>query len=459
MDGAPTRRYDAAPVAAEVADRRPFGDDRAFEPRGGPLPVAKGRSSIRTPIAATLAAVALAVVVVAVALFLLLPSASIAVTPRQEPIGPVTLTIAADPAATAVDPVNLVVPAVRLDVPATASKTFTTTGRKVDEAPATGAVTFENYNTGSSNNVPAGSVVSTEGGIRFKTQAAVTLPPAALIPTTPVTVQPSRRNVAIIAVKPGIEGNVPANAVRIVPQGENPQLLKVNNSNPTIGGVHTETPQVKKAEVDKAVAELQAALRSTFDQAVAAGANAPPGAEVFPATATLGTPSFTVDPASLVGQAVDTFDLGMSTIGSVVAVDPSPIRSLAETALREKVGSDHRLVDGSIQVDVVAGSVGADGQVSFEATARGTRVLIVDPEQLRGLVKGRTAAEARAALAPYGDAQVSLWPGWTSTVTGIDARLSIAVNDAASPASSPTPSRAPGSSSGTVLDPAGTAAP
>jgi hypothetical protein len=228
-----------------------------------------------------------------------------------------------------------------------------------------------------------------------------------------------------------------------VPQGENPQLLKVNNPNPTSGGVHTETPQITKAEVDKAVAELQKALQASFDAAIAAGAGAPAGTELFPATASPGTPAFSVDPTSLVGQAVETFDLGATAKGTVIAVDPSPIRSIAEARLKDAIGADRQLVDGSVQIDVGSGSVGEDGQVTFEATARATRVMVVDPNQLRALVKGRTAADAEAALAPFGAARVSLWPAWVTTVTGIDARLSVSVVGAAgAPGSGPTPSPA-----------------
>jgi hypothetical protein len=428
---------------------RPAQEERTFDPPAAHTSVeSTSRSRVRTPVAVTFAAVALAAVVVAALGFLLLPSASIALTPRQEPIGPIPLTIAADPTATAVDAANSVVPAIRLDVPAEASKTFTTTGRKVDEASAAGSVTFENYNTGGSNTVRAGSIVSTEGGIRFKTQAAITLPPAALVPTTPVTVQPSRRSVAVTAVKPGTEGNVPANSIRAVPQGENPQLLKVNNPNPTTGGVHTETPQITKPEVDKAIVELQKALQASFDAAVAAGAGAPAGTQLFPATASPGTPTFSVDPTSLVGQAVDTFDLGATATGTIIAVDPSPIRSIAEARLTSAVGADRQLVEGSVQIDVGSGSVGEDGQVTFEATARATRVMVVDPAQLRALVKGRTAADAEAALAPFGAARVSLWPAWVTTVTGIDARLSVSIVGAAGASGSgatPSPAASRGS--------------
>ncbi|MEO5941489.1 MAG: hypothetical protein ABIZ72_10760, partial [Candidatus Limnocylindrales bacterium] len=88
-------------------------------------------------------------------------------------------------------------------------------------------------------------------------------------------------------------------------------------------------------------------------------------------------------------------------------------------------------------------TVGEDGQVTFQATVRATEVRIVDPGTLRELVRGRTRAEAEAALAPLGAATVTLWPEWATTVTTVDARLSVTVDDAL--AGVPGPSAAPGS--------------
>ena len=388
-----------------------------------PMPVAGGRRRVATPVAVAIGAVALAVVVVGVGAYLLLPSATIAVTPREDPVGPISLTIAADPAATGVDAANSRIPAIQLDVPAEASQTFTTTGRHVEQSTASGSVTFTNYDTGGSNTVPSGSIVATQSGIRFKTLATVTLPAAAFFPVF----VPSQRSVAVSALDPGPSGNVGANTIRVVPQGENPELLHVNNPNPTSGGSRTETPEIKKAEIDKAITTLQKTLQANFTAAVAAGAGAPAGAKVFPTTARIGTPAFDVDPTTLVGQALETFDLRISTTGTVIAVDPTPVRAIAEAQVRSKVAQGHLLVDGSIQIDVDAGSVGEDGQVTYQATARGSQVVVVDANQLRALVKGKTVAEAEAALQPYGSARVTLWPAWVTTVTGVDARLSISV--------------------------------
>ncbi|HEX5825110.1 MAG TPA: hypothetical protein VFY18_11685, partial [Candidatus Limnocylindrales bacterium] len=134
-----TRRM-AAPVAAPPRFDRPRG------PEGRDMiPVAAGRGRVRWAVVATIAAVALAVVMVGVAGYLFLPSATIALTPRQESIE-IPLTIAADPTATEVDAANSIVPALRLEVPVQASKTFTTTGTHVELSQADGSVIFTNYN-------------------------------------------------------------------------------------------------------------------------------------------------------------------------------------------------------------------------------------------------------------------------------------------------------------------------
>ena len=437
----PTRAQPRTPL-------RPTGDDAGLldeEEEAG------GRRRIGTPLIVALALAALAVVVLAVGAYLFLPAATIAVTPRREPIS-VQLTVAADPEATEVDAAAGIVPAIRLDVPVQAAQTFTTTGVHVQQAPATGEVTFSNYNPVSSNTIAAGSIVSTEGGIGFRTLATVTVPAGTFVLPSVI---PSRRDVAVQAVRPGPDGNVPANSIRVVPKGENPDFLKVNNADPTTGGSRTETPEVSKAEVDKAVAALQTQVQTAFGDAIAGGAGAPPDTTLFPKTATLGDATPSVDPKTLVGQAVASFDLSLTATGTVIAVDPRPVRMIAETQLAGRVGAGHRLVDGSVQIEVGEGTVEEDGQVTFPATAHATQVAIVDPAQLRALVKGKTKAQAEAALAQYGDVRVDLWPSWVTTVTGMDARLTLTI-DEGKVGNGATPSAA---ASASTRSPEGSAAP
>ena len=402
------------------------------------LPPVLGRR-IRAPVVAALGLLALAVIVAGVGAYIFLPSAAITVTPRRDAIAPVQITVSADPEVTVVDPDSSVVPAIRLDVPVEAAKTFTTTGVHVEEEAARGSVTFTNYDTSSGVSISSGSIVSTEGGIRFRTQQTVVLQPASVFPTF----EPTSDAVGVVAVRTGEPGNVPANTIRVVPQGQDPVLLRVNNPRETAGGIHTETPEIQQAEVDKAVAALQVDVQTAFADAVAAGAGAPPDTTLFPETASLGPATPDVDPKTLVGQAIETFDLRLTATGTVIAVDPRPVATLARAELDKHIAADHRLIEGSVEIDVGAGSVGEDGQVTFQATVRASQVLLVDASVVPDLVKGRTRAEAEAALAPFGAVSVTLWPDWVSTVTAVDSRLSVVIEDTTDgpgSGSSPAPS-------------------
>src|SRR5439155_1618037 len=99
-----------------------------------PLPTIEGgRRRGRAGLFVLIGLLALGLVVAGVAGYLLLPSASIVVTPHAETIGPLQLSVRADPAAIGVDPAGDVVPAQPATIPLSASGDFPATGTKVKE--------------------------------------------------------------------------------------------------------------------------------------------------------------------------------------------------------------------------------------------------------------------------------------------------------------------------------------
>lgn len=417
---------DLAASEATVGPARRETSRETSRPANLPVARSRRRLEVRTPLLAAAGVAALAVLVAAVAGYLLLPAATVAVTPRQEAIGPISLVVRADPTATAVDVEAAVVPAVRLDLPVESSQAFDATGARVEEDAATGTVTFSNFNFLASNTVPAGSVVRTASGVAFSTNAAVSLPAAAFDPFAEPQVTPTRASVGVTAVEPGPEGNVGAGTIRRVPPGEDERFLQVTNGDPTGGGARREFPQVSQADVDAALATLQTSLQAGFDAAVAGGAGAPTGATVFPETAVLGPATPSVDPATIVGQEVATFELGLTASGTVIAVDASPVTQIADAQLRERVGVDHRLVEDSIEIEPGDATV-SDGQVSFPVTARAARIALIDPAEIAPLIKGLTAEDAERALTQFGDVSIELWPDWVTTVTTVDSRITVEI--------------------------------
>ena len=422
-----------------TADRGPFAalSDR-LAARGG----------IRTPWLIGGAILALALLVGAVGIYLLLPSATIAVTPKTERIGPIPVTIVADTTATQPDPARGVVPAKEISIPVSVNNTFSATGKRVQLTKATGTVRFENLDPTSTNRIPGGSVVRTPSGVRFRTQATITVPRAELVG---LTIFPARASVKVTAVDGGPDGNVEAGTITIVPSGENSFFLKVTNPEPTAGGTSTEFSRVTPADVDGALAALNLSLQQSFQEAMADPALETDGSTVFPSTGRLGESTPSVDPDTLVGQEVTTFELGLSADGTVIAVDEGPVSSLAEPKIQAAVSPGHELVPGSTKVDV--GEALVTGQtVSFPVQATAEQIAVLDPEELKAMVLGKRIDEARAILAPFGQVALSVSPDWTGSVPSFDSRVTLTI-DRAVPIETPGAS-APASTSPVATPPA-----
>jgi hypothetical protein len=183
------------------------------------------------------------------------------------------------------------------------------------------------------------------------------------------------------------------------------------------------------------------------------------GATVFPSTGVLGEPTPTKPPEALVGQEVATFAEGLSATGTVIAVDPAPVNSIAETQVVAAVKPGYQLVPGSI--DVKVGEALTVGQsVSFPVTASGKQIAILDAEELKAKVLGKPIEEARAILATYGQVDLAVSPDWTGSVPSFGSRVTLTIDEAV-PVETPAPSvpsRAPTpfEPTATPLEPAAT---
>ncbi len=413
--------------------------------------IGAGASRIRTPWLIGGAILALAILVAGVGLYLLLPSATIAVTPRPERLGPIPVTVVADTTATEPDAGRRVVPASEISIPVAVNDTFSATGKRVELTKATGTVRFENLDPTSTNRIVAGSVVRTGAGIRFRTQATITVPRAELVG---LQIFPARASVKVTAIDGGEDGNVDAGTIVVVPSGENSIFLKVANPQPTSGGTRTEFTRVTQADVDGALAALNQSLAAAFQDAMADPSLETGGASVFPSTGRLGEPTPDVAPDTLVGQEVTTFPLGLSATGTVIAVDAAPVTEIAGAELRAAVAPGHELVAGSVDIEV--GDALIIGQtVSFPVTATAEQIAILDPEALKAQVLGKPIEEARAILEPYGQVTLDVSPDWTGSVPTFESRVTLTIDQAVqietsapsgsqpSPAVRPVPSATP----------------
>ena len=384
----------------------------------------------RRALAVVLGLLAVVAVVGGVAGYVFLPSAEIVVRPRVETIGPLTLDVVADPAAAAPDPATATVPAARLTLDLGASGTFEATGTRVEEQEATGQVTFSSLDTGNGNTVPAGSVVRTQSGMGFATLRDVFVPRARI--RADLSIIPGEATVVIRALKAGPEGNVEANLITVVPPAEDPLLLKVRNKTAAAGGSRDEFPVVAGEDVDAAVTALNAQLSARLAEKLADPATAPAGQTLLPETAVLGDSTPTVDPNTLLGQEVATFELGLSASATVSVVDPGPVTEIADARLREAVAEGFDLVPGSVAIDVGEPTVDA-GVILFAVTATGQQVRRLDAGELLAEIKGLPVDEARRLLAEYGDATITVSPDWATTIPTFDFRVTLRLEPGLAP--------------------------
>jgi len=401
--------------------------------------VGRVKPPVRTGVAVGVGlAVAALIGVGAILAFLLLPSATITLAPRSQDIGPLAASVEAHPNLAAPDPTTMQIPSQSFTFPAEASGTFTTTGVKVTDTSATGTVTFANFDTGSGNTIPAGAIVKTASGIAFRTLSAATMPPATVQFIFPnFVVVPSTSSVSVEAVVSGPGGNVSAKTIVVVPKGENKNLTQVTNQDSTTGGAHSESPQISQADVNNAMAQLNAQLSSDFDAKIQAGQGVPTGTTLFPETKSLGVVTPSVNPKTLVGQQVATFDLGLTANGTVVGVDASPVKTVAEARLRSRVDPGSTLDPTSITIDIGTPVVVGD-VVTFRVSMRATEVKTVDQAALLVAIRGLDLPAARSKLEAYGDVDISVWPDWVTTIPSNADRVKLTIGDAR-PAPSSTP--------------------
>ena len=450
------------PAGGAARARTPVPDDTVaygYAPGGLAEPVSGGRIGARSSgtaapavraatrtsrssarfVATGFALVVIALVFGLIAVFLL-PSASITVTPKQEAVAPLTLSIRADPLATTVDAVAGVVPAVQLSKDFASFATFNATGQKVTATPATGVVKFSNYDTGGSAFIPGGSKVSTAAGVVFSTAQDLTIPKA----TFPGgQIKPGTASVNVTAAGSGPAGNVASGTIRQVPAGFDPNLLKVTNVTATTGGTSTTTTQIQKKDTDAAVATLSKGIKQQFAAWLLAPDALAQGSTAYPKTGVLSTIAADTDPATLIGVAESTFQLTMTATGTETAVDVSTVSTLVLGHLRTSVPTQFSLVQGSEKVTI--GTPRVDGQaVVFPVSATASQIRHLDPDTLRQQVKGKSVEEARAILSQDGIVDIQTWPGFVSTIPSLDWRFTLAVSTSSTPGPlGPTPSSQP----------------
>lgn len=411
----------AVPVTAAArtevdTETRAVPTVRPIPPRPRQRPAARSRGRRAVPMAGILAILAAFVVGGGALGALLLPAATIGITPRSDPIGPLPydITIGAPE---------------RVDGTVEGSAVVAATGTYTVSEPATGTVVLFNW-TFVPVDVPAGTFVAA-GDQAFATQSDVVVPRGRL--TGDGRINAGDEAVAVVAAAPGIAGNVGAGAINVVVNEEvdarlrgfpeNPEP-RVQNPDPTAGGLAEDGPEIVQADIDAAVATLREDLAAQVADAVGSSADVifvdpvePPEPEI-------------AGVADLVGaRDQPEVEISGTLAYDRLFVDAAEVDALARERLAtdsDAVSAGHELVAGAIEVAI--GAARRDGDTLVVAvTISAASTAAIDREAVVERVRGLSAEDARAALEGLGAVTVDLWPGWVSTVPDLDWRIDVQI--------------------------------
>jgi hypothetical protein len=324
--------------------------------------------------------------VLAAAALSLLPEAEITLTASSQGIRtivPVTLD-------TRADRVNLearTIPATRIDVIVEGRMSTNTTGKKsVPRSKARGTVTFTNV-LATPFTVPRNTVVrttATSTPARFVTLSDVEVPPG------------GRADVAVEAIDPGPNANVAAGQINQV-EGVPALAVTVINTAPTGGGGNVILPAVAEEDYRRLrVALRDRLLQEASDKMQQQREVVNDGLLILPETLFIADrQDETFD--RFVTEQADTVSLNMRLQVAGLAVSPRDLEAVAREALKLKVPEGFEL----LAAEAVRGEVAEEGtgnEVLLFVEARGLAGAAIDENAVRRLVRGKTPADAQAAL-------------------------------------------------------------
>ncbi len=366
--------------------------------------------------------------------YLLIPSATITITPSQQRLdAEATINATVDPEGVAVDVENGVIPATivraqieqRGSVPTSGSQTLTG-GR------ATGSVVFINKTNGAVN-VPGGTTLSTSAGtpIQFRTieDAAV---PAGVGLQLEVPVEATGNS-------SGDVGNVAPGMINVINDAALIDQLEVRNVASTVGGTSRSVGIVTQDDHDRLIAILRQQLQeSAYNEMLP---RVEDNQHIIPETIHISEERsdwMTFD--HVIGDAADSLSLTMRVVVEATVVDEGLAQQVAFARLAGQIPRGHVVRPESILYDRGAvTNVDSVGSVQFTMKCSGLVVSQIDSAQLQQTLAGRDPTDAAQYLVNEIDLadgmqpQIAISPDWMTRLPLLPMRITIHTASAAAP--------------------------
>jgi hypothetical protein len=388
-----------------------------FKPRPGGLPAQVQRIAAGSLLVITATAFLIGA-------YLLLPSATVYLTPAANQVT-VTTTVIAVPEAAEVDTASGTIPARMVGVEVEGSAIVDTTGTQEEPMEkARGVALFSNL-LPDQVTVPAGTIVRTSAAqpVRFVTLADATLP-GQIGETVEVPIE---------ALEPGYEGNLPSNRINQI-EGSLSSRVAVTNGQPTRGGDVTEVRAISQEDYDR----VRALLMQKLQQRAFAEMQTSPyidlqETEFIPLESLVIVliDSETYD--GYVDQSAEQVSLTMRATVQGTAIDERLARQVVYARLADKVGTGYQIGPDSLifRRGEVTG-IGEQRQVTFIMQGAGDVSLAIQPEAVREMVHGMAVSEALVRLdreLPLATPPViEVWPGFWPLMPSLPFRIQVEVS-------------------------------
>lgn len=272
--------------------------------------------------------------------------------------------------------------------------TVATTGKKrIGFTLASGKVTILNDST-QAVTLPAGTILKTASGVKFKTEHAVTVPKTRPVYNAGVAIGTRAGDAAIdvIALEPGSEGNVAAHQISIF--GTEKRKLRVINWKPTTGGTDKEEPIVAQADLDNVMRKLEVELKGN----IAADLSKELGKEYLILQDTLQFEMNSVE----VNHHVDENAQNLTAKGKMRAtgylLTKSDLGTIAKEVYLAQLPELFQLHSRDIQIADISTKVQNKGTVLVTLKASGTVRAQVETNRIAQLVRGQTVEYANTLL-------------------------------------------------------------
>ena len=260
----------------------------------------------------------------------------------------------------------------------------TTTTKNLPDVRSTGTVVFTNLRTDETT-IPPDTVVRTSAGvpIRFTTVTTATVPAGVN----------SRVETQIVAVEPGLSGNVKELAINTV-DGSVSLEVRVINLKPTVSGTLKATRIVTADDKKKLETQLLQQLKQQGTDLLQQDLQ--PGEFLAPDSITIDTDTETYDHS--VDDPADTLTLRISATAFGLAVDRTDLELIAKTYLQKQMQPGYTLLPNGVQVDPLPGGKYNGVLLDMPYRAVGYTTPQIDTNKVAAAIQGKSIGDAKTYL-------------------------------------------------------------